>query len=64
MLPVFLFNIFLIFNVVKQVLGLENEVYAILDTLKYVKAEYDTLCVGQAFGNAILLLASGIKGKR
>merc|ERR1712224_1116888 len=41
-----------------------NETFAILDTLGYIRPEHRTLCIGRAFGNAALLLASGSKGVR
>lgn len=37
---------------------------AIYDTIKHIKAEVSTICLGQAVGMAALLLASGTKGKR
>jgi len=52
------------YNVNGDALGLESEVYAILDTLEYISPQFDTLCIGQAFGNAALLLASGTRGNR
>lgn len=47
-----------------QSVGFETEAYAILDTLAYIRPEIQTLVVGQAFGNAAMILASGQKGKR
>ena len=47
-----------------EALGFETEAYAILDTLAYIKSEIQTLNIGQANGNAAMLLASGAKGKR
>merc|ERR1711977_371232 len=47
-----------------ETLGFDNEAYAILDTLRYVRPEYHTLCIGRAFGNAVILLASGKSGLR
>ena len=40
-------------------LGYESEAFAIYDTMKYIKPEVHTLCVGTAFGESAMLLASG-----
>ena len=40
-------------------LGYEAEAFAIYDTMKYIKPEVHTLCVGTAFGESAMLLASG-----
>jgi ATP-dependent Clp protease protease subunit len=37
---------------------------AIYDTFQHIKSEIITICLGQAFGVATLLLSSGSKGKR
>ncbi|OHD14515.1 MAG: ATP-dependent Clp protease proteolytic subunit [Spirochaetes bacterium GWC1_27_15] len=37
---------------------------AIYDTMKYIKADVCTICVGQAASAAALILSSGTKGKR
>lgn len=37
---------------------------AIYDTMKYIKPEVQTICIGQAASMAALLLAAGAKGKR
>jgi ATP-dependent Clp protease protease subunit len=37
---------------------------AIYDTMQYIKSEIVTICFGQAFGMAALILSSGAKGKR
>lgn len=37
---------------------------AIYDTMKYVKCEIQTICMGQAASMAAILLAGGTKGKR
>ena len=37
---------------------------AIYDTLRYIKPEVATICMGQASSMAALLLAAGAKGKR
>jgi ATP-dependent Clp protease, protease subunit len=47
-----------------QAVGFETEAYAIIDTLAYIKPEIHTLVVGQAYGNAAMILASGKKGCR
>lgn len=45
-------------------MGFETEAFAIADTMGYVKMPVHTICVGQAFGMAAMLLASGEKGHR
>ena len=45
-------------------LGYEAEAFAIYDTIQYVKPPVHTLCVGNAWGEAALLLSSGKKGCR
>lgn len=47
-----------------QAVGFETEATAIVDTMSYIRPEIQTLAVGQAFGNACMILASGQKGKR
>ncbi|CAL5229134.1 g12405 [Coccomyxa viridis] len=47
-----------------QAVGFDTEAYAILDTLAYIRPEIHTLALGQAFGNAAMILASGKKGNR
>jgi len=37
---------------------------AIYDTLRYIKPEIETICIGQAASMAALLLSAGTKGKR
>ena len=37
---------------------------AIYDTLKHIKSDVYTICIGQAMGIATLLLSAGTKGKR
>jgi len=44
--------------------GFETEAYAIMDTMRYIRPEIQTVCIGKAHGNAAMLLASGAKGKR
>ncbi|KAH6755120.1 CLP protease R subunit 4 [Perilla frutescens var. hirtella] len=45
-------------------LGYETEAFAIYDVMRYVKPPIFTLCVGNAWGEAALLLAAGAKGNR
>eukprot|EP00270_Netrium_digitus_P021768 TRINITY_DN952_c0_g1_i1.p1 TRINITY_DN952_c0_g1~~TRINITY_DN952_c0_g1_i1.p1 ORF type:complete len:345 (+),score=57.91 TRINITY_DN952_c0_g1_i1:124-1035(+) len=45
-------------------LGYETEAFAIYDTMQYVKPPIFTLCVGNAWGEAAMLLAAGAKGNR
>ncbi|KAK9274719.1 hypothetical protein L1049_021970 [Liquidambar formosana] len=47
-----------------QKLGYETEAFAIYDVMRYVKPPIFTLCVGNAWGEAALLLAAGAKGNR
>ncbi|RMZ52042.1 hypothetical protein APUTEX25_001236 [Auxenochlorella protothecoides] len=44
--------------------GFETEATAILDTMAYIRPDIYTLVIGQACGNAAMLLASGKKGCR
>lgn len=44
-----------------EVLGYEAEALAIYDLMRFVKPPISTLCVGNAFGEAAMLLASGQK---
>lgn len=45
-------------------LGYETEAFAIYDTMRYVKPPIFTLAIGNAWGEAALLLAAGSKGNR
>ncbi|KAJ0105521.1 hypothetical protein Patl1_18364 [Pistacia atlantica] len=45
-------------------LGYETEAFAIYDVMSYVKPPIFTLCVGNAWGEAALLLAAGAGGNR
>ncbi|XP_010926755.1 ATP-dependent Clp protease proteolytic subunit-related protein 4, chloroplastic [Elaeis guineensis] len=45
-------------------LGYETEAFAIYDVMSYVKPPIFTLCVGNAWGEAALLLAAGARGNR
>jgi len=47
-----------------QSVGFETEAFAIADVMKYVKPDVATICVGQAYGAAAMLLSMGTKGKR
>ena len=40
-------------------LGYESEAFAIYDTMKYIKPEVHTLCIGNAFGESAMLLSAG-----
>jgi len=42
----------------------ETEAYALLDTMKYITPDVYTLVIGEAMGNAAMLVASGKKGNR
>ena len=44
--------------------GSVTSALAIYDTMKYVKSDVATICIGQAASAAAVLLASGTKGKR
>jgi ATP-dependent Clp protease protease subunit len=44
--------------------GSATALFAIYDTMRYVKADVATYCVGQAASAAAVILASGTKGKR
>ena len=44
--------------------GFETEAYAIMDTMRYIRPSVHTVCIGKAYGNAAMLLASGKKGCR
>ncbi|WOK92929.1 hypothetical protein Cni_G01621 [Canna indica] len=45
-------------------LGYETEAFAVYDLMSYVKPPIFTLCVGNAWGEAALLLAAGATGNR
>ena len=47
-----------------QTVGFETEAFAIADCMRYIKPPVRTVCVGQAYGAAALLLAMGQKGHR
>ena len=41
-----------------------TSLFAIYDTMKYIKPDVSTFCLGQAASAAAVLLAAGTKGKR
>lgn len=47
-----------------EAVGFETEATAIMDTMAYIRPDIYTLVIGQAFGNAAMILASGKKGHR
>lgn len=47
-----------------QAIAFETEAYALLDTMKYITPDVYTLVIGEARGNAAMLVASGKKGNR
>src|ERR1051326_5599265 len=44
--------------------GSITALFAIYDTMQYIKPDCSTICMGQAASAAAVLLASGTKGKR
>jgi len=44
--------------------GFETEAFAIADCMNYIKPPVQTICLGQAYGAAAMLLANGEKGSR
>lgn len=44
--------------------GFETDAFAIADTMRYIRPEAQTICLGMAYGTAAMLLASGARGKR
>lgn len=44
--------------------GVVTSAFSILDTMRYIKCDVSTLCIGQACSAGSLLLCSGTKGKR
>ncbi len=58
-------NIFLTIDLLgAQAIAFETEAYALLDTMKYITPDVYTLVIGEARGNAAMLVASGKKGNR
>lgn len=47
-----------------QKMGYDTEAFAVYDTMMYCKPPIHTLCVGNAWGEASMLLAAGAKGHR
>ena len=47
-----------------EVVGVDNEAYAIIDTMRYIQPKIHTVAVGKTHGNAALILAAGDKGCR
>jgi len=47
-----------------ECVGMDNEAYAILDTMRYIRPKIHTVAVGKCHGNATLILAGGDKGCR
>jgi ATP-dependent Clp protease protease subunit len=45
-------------------LGYEAEAFAIYDTMTFIKPSVHTICVGNAYGEAAMLLAAGKEGQR
>lgn len=44
--------------------GFETEAFAVADCMKYIKPPVHTICIGQAYGAAAMLLSQGEKGHR
>jgi len=44
--------------------GLETDAFAIADCMRYIKPQISTICIGQAYGTAAMILGLGAKGKR
>ncbi len=44
--------------------GVVSAALAIYDTMRYVRSDVRTVCIGQAASAAVVLLAAGAKGKR
>ncbi|CAE7449408.1 Abcb6 [Symbiodinium sp. CCMP2592] len=44
--------------------GMETDAFAIADCMAYIKPDIQTICIGQAYGTAAVLLGLGKKGKR
>jgi len=47
-----------------RAVGFETEAFAIADCMKYIKPPVHTICIGQAYGAAAMLLSQGALGKR
>ena len=46
-----------------QAYSYDTEAFAIADTMQFIRPSIRTICVGQAFGTAAMLLSLGQKGK-
>lgn len=57
-------EVYMYINSVGTGQAFETEAFAIADTMNYVSPEIETICIGNAFGTAAMLLANGAKGKR
>ncbi|MDR3031449.1 MAG: ATP-dependent Clp protease proteolytic subunit [Holosporales bacterium] len=44
--------------------GVLTSAFSVLDTMRYIKCDVSTLCIGQACSCGSLILCSGAKGKR
>jgi ATP-dependent Clp protease, protease subunit len=51
-------------NLQGEAVGFETEATAILDTMAYIRPDIYTLVIGQAYGNAAMILSAGKKGHR
>ena len=47
-----------------QSVGFETEAFAIADCMQYIAPPVHTICIGQAFGAAAMILSQGAKGNR
>ena len=47
-----------------RAMGFDTEAFAIADVMSYIRAPVATVCVGQCYGSAAMLLACGEKGQR
>jgi ATP-dependent Clp protease, protease subunit len=47
-----------------QAYSYDTEAFAIADTMQFIRPPIRTICVGQAFGTAAMLLSLGQKGNR
>ena len=47
-----------------QAVSFETDAYAIIDTFRWIEPKIFTLVIGEAFGNAALIVAAGEKGAR
>lgn len=47
-----------------RLVGFETEAFAIADTMRYIKPQINTICIGTAMGMSAMLLSCGTKGHR